>query len=95
MICNHQVVGSNPTGGSNYFNKKQHDYQINPLYLYKLKNMNKMTENEHRFERKLRIGFGLIIVGFVIWIMSSCSTSKHVDCDAYGQTTTQQVEKTI
>jgi hypothetical protein len=57
--------------------------------------MNKMTENEHRFERKLRIGFGLIIVGFVIWIMSSCSTSKHVDCDAYGQTTTQQVEKTI
>jgi hypothetical protein len=78
-----------------FFNKKQHNYQNNSLYLYKLKNMNKMTENEHRFERKLRIGFGLIIVGFVIWIMSSCSTSKHVDCDAYGQTTTQQVEKTI
>ena len=55
--------------------------------------MNKMTENEQRFERKLRIGFGLIIVGFIIWVMSSCATEK-VDCDAYGQMTIQQIDKT-
>ena len=53
-----------------------------------------MENNDVKFERRLRIGFGLIIVGFIIWAMSSCSTSQHVDCDAYGQTTTQQVDKT-
>ena len=53
-----------------------------------------MENNDSKFERKLRIGFGLIIVGFIIWAMSSCSTSQHVDCDAYGQMSTQQVDKT-
>ena len=86
-------MGSNPSGGSNYFNKEQHDSQNNSLYLYKLKNINRMEENDFKFERRLRIGFGLIIVGFIIWVMSSCATEK-VDCDAYGQMTIQQIDKT-
>ena len=86
-------MGSNPSGGSKVFNKKQHDYQINSLYLYKLKNIHRMENNDVKFERRLRIGFGLIIVGFIIWAMSSCATEK-VDCDAYGQMSTQQVDKT-
>jgi hypothetical protein len=52
-----------------------------------------MENNDVKFERRLRIGFGLIIVGFIIWAMSSCATEK-VDCDAYGQMSTQQVDKT-
>ena len=88
-------MGSNPSGGSNYFNKEQHDSQNNSLYLYKLNNINKMEENDFKFERRLRIGFGLIIVGFIIWAMSSCASGQHIDCDAYSQQPTQQNNSTI
>ena len=54
-----------------------------------------MEENDFKFERRLRIGFGFIIVGFIIWAMSSCASGQHIDCDAYSQQPTQQNNSTI
>jgi hypothetical protein len=40
-------------------------------------------EEEQNFENKIRIVFGVVIVGLILYAISACAVKK-VDCDAYG-----------
>ena len=40
-------------------------------------------EEEQNFENKIRIVFGIVIVGLILYAISACAVKK-VDCDAYG-----------
>jgi|SanBayMetagenome_1026888.scaffolds.fasta_scaffold02591_2 hypothetical protein len=43
----------------------------------------KREEEEQKLENKIRIVFGVVIVGLILYAISACAVEK-VDCDAYS-----------
>ena len=52
-----------------------------------------MEQDEKNLETKFRIAFGIIILIVLGFALFSCAVKK-VDCDAYSQQPTEQVDKT-
>ena len=48
-------------------------------------------EEEQKLENKIRIIFGIVVIGIILYAMSSCAV-EHVDCDAYGYQQNTQSE---